>query len=682
MALVEKKILESERNSVFVKSTEGDRLVGTVENNKNVFDKYPELIRTKYNELIDLLISMGLDSVAKDLSDRYTKDETRGLVEVETRALVEDVNIDLATGAITITKKDGSSQTIDTALEKIPATFEFEVDENEDKYYLKVTNTDGTESRTEITNLMNQYTFQPSSTIAFTVTGSGTTTFVKAEILAKSITLSALAEEVIQFISQSTTQVATDRAVVEAAKMEVIDASITVTDNLALSIVAKEEAVKYGIMSKSYAIGTTGSRTGEETDNSAYYSRQAAYYSRQAETYKNQAHEIAGKDIVFRSELESTYATYAFIDDNCNKAGEITIPAEGWQDDVANSGFYILTMESEAVTEDSILEINLDADSILVADDCGLKPVVTSFNGGFMIYADSVPGDAMTGSLLITGRVLPLTAPGSGGGTGTPGVGIESIEQTTLSVEDNGDNVLTITLTDGTVENFYVQNGSKGSKGDKGDPGSDANVTTSTISNALGYTPAKQSDVNQLSEEIADLILVMSKSDFEELTEEELVAKFEKGTRILIINDESENLVPTSISPNGAVFNGCGYLTGNRLNSSGAIVATDNAVVTGYMPFTYGKTILINGALSEAPYGGQYIATYNQAFELMGVFTISGLIDKSSGNSVQIEDNTYEHRLPTGSFTSAIYTNAFKDASFIRVSVNPCLGENLSVILE
>lgn len=504
MALVEKKVLESERNSVYVKSTEGDRLVGTVENNKNVFDKYPELIRTKYNELIDLLISMGLDSVAKDLSDRYTKDETRGLVEAETRALVEDINIDLATGAITITKKDGTSQTIDTALEKIPATFEFEMDENNDRYYLKVTNTDGTVSRTEITNLMNQYTFQPSSTIAFTVTGSGTTTHVKAEILANSITLSALAEEVTQFINQSATQVATDRTVVEAAKKEVIDASITVTDNLALSIVVKEEAIKYGIMSKSYAIGTTGSRTGEETDNSAYYSRQAAYYSRQAETYKNQAHEIAGKDIVFRSELESTYATYAFIDDNCNKAGDITIPTEGWQDDVANSGFYILTLESEAVTEDSILEINLDADSILIADDCGLKPVVTSFNGGFMIYADSVPNDVMTGSLLITGRVLPLTAPGGGGGTGTPGVGIESIEQTTLSVEDDGDNVLTITLTDGTVQKFYVQNGSKGSKGDKGDPGSDANVTTSTIINALGYTPAKQSDVTQLSEEIVD----------------------------------------------------------------------------------------------------------------------------------------------------------------------------------
>ena len=46
--LIDKKILESERNAVYVKSTEGSRLAGTVEQNKNVFDKYPELIKEKF----------------------------------------------------------------------------------------------------------------------------------------------------------------------------------------------------------------------------------------------------------------------------------------------------------------------------------------------------------------------------------------------------------------------------------------------------------------------------------------------------------------------------------------------------------------------------------------------------------------------------------------------------------
>lgn len=61
--------------------------------------------------------------------------------------------------------------------------------------------------------------------------------------------------------------------------------------------------------------------------------------------------------------------------------------------------------------------------------------------------------------------------PDAGSGTGTPGVGIASIQQTTKSTEDDGVNVITVTLTDGSKSTFEVENGSKGSKGDKGDKG-------------------------------------------------------------------------------------------------------------------------------------------------------------------------------------------------------------------
>lgn len=37
--------------------------------------------------------------------------------------------------------------------------------------------------------------------------------------------------------------------------------------------------------------------------------------------------------------------------------------------------------------------------------------------------------------------------------------------------------------------------GAKGDKGDKGDPGSDASVTAANIKSALGYTPAKSTDI-------------------------------------------------------------------------------------------------------------------------------------------------------------------------------------------
>ena len=57
------------------------------------------------------------------------------------------------------------------------------------------------------------------------------------------------------------------------------------------------------------------------------------------------------------------------------------------------------------------------------------------------------------------------------GEPGADGVGVQSVEQTVVSAEDSGDNVVTVTLTDGTVSEFVVKNGSKGSDGEKGADG-------------------------------------------------------------------------------------------------------------------------------------------------------------------------------------------------------------------
>lgn len=60
---------------------------------------------------------------------------------------------------------------------------------------------------------------------------------------------------------------------------------------------------------------------------------------------------------------------------------------------------------------------------------------------------------------------------GSGGVNGKDGVGISSVEQTTISTDDGGINVVTVTKTDGTTSNFQIRNGSKGNKGDTGEKG-------------------------------------------------------------------------------------------------------------------------------------------------------------------------------------------------------------------
>lgn len=66
------------------------------------------------------------------------------------------------------------------------------------------------------------------------------------------------------------------------------------------------------------------------------------------------------------------------------------------------------------------------------------------------------------------------------GEKGDTGVGIASVEQVIRSEEDGGENVVAITMTDGSVSGFVVNNGQRGSqgevgpqgeKGDKGDQG-------------------------------------------------------------------------------------------------------------------------------------------------------------------------------------------------------------------
>jgi hypothetical protein len=63
----------------------------------------------------------------------------------------------------------------------------------------------------------------------------------------------------------------------------------------------------------------------------------------------------------------------------------------------------------------------------------------------------------------------------------------------------------TLTVTSASGTSSADLKGDKGDKGETGANGSDASVTSTSIKNALGYTPAKQTDINNLSQEIADL---------------------------------------------------------------------------------------------------------------------------------------------------------------------------------
>ena len=98
------------------------------------------------------------------------------------------------------------------------------------------------------------------------------------------------------------------------------------------------------------------------------------------------------------------------------------------------------------------------------------------------------------------------------------GIGIESLEQTTISTDDSGINIWTATLTDGSTYQFEVRNGQRGEKGlqgatgEKGDPFTYADFTAEQLAElkgpkgekgdtgdtgpagANGYTPVRGTD--------------------------------------------------------------------------------------------------------------------------------------------------------------------------------------------
>lgn len=71
------------------------------------------------------------------------------------------------------------------------------------------------------------------------------------------------------------------------------------------------------------------------------------------------------------------------------------------------------------------------------------------------------------------------------GNTGADGVGVQSVVQTTTSTADGGDNIITVTLTNGNIATFTVKNGSKGSDG------SSATVTVDSALSASSTNPVQ-----------------------------------------------------------------------------------------------------------------------------------------------------------------------------------------------
>ena len=99
------------------------------------------------------------------------------------------------------------------------------------------------------------------------------------------------------------------------------------------------------------------------------------------------------------------------------------------------------------------------------------------------------------------------------------------------------------------------------------------------------------------------------------------------------------------------------------------ITQTRQGCVTGYIPFDPGKKLYIYGSKSPLGTAGNYVTTYDAEFNFIGVDymeSLSGITEKTD------EKNLY-------TFEANTTQPMFNNASYIRVSLNPCEGKDIIV---
>ena len=127
------------------------------------------------------------------------------------------------------------------------------------------------------------------------------------------------------------------------------------------------------------------------------------------------------------------------------------------------------------------------------------------------------------------------------------------------------------------------------------------------------------------------------------------------------------NQVSTSVDTDGSIFNGTGYKTGYRLNSSGAETETSGCIVSGFIPYA-GQVIRVrtSGGLGLTQ-SGNYLAMYDSSFQILYSASFSGL---TNNGAVFAEDGT-DYCLLTvdpAAITNTTYQDYLASAAYIRCS--------------
>ena len=201
--------------------------------------------KTALNESNLNRMDLGLDN----LDDRVIALDAAKFNTETANTLIKDWVIDEQTGVITITKLNGEKILFDLNIEKIPVNFTLS-----DDGIITMTTDDGEQFTANIGAMIPILTFEDSDEIAVSVSGEGVNKTYSFSVKNGSITEEKLNPT---YLGEIHTQVA--RA----------ESSATSAD------ASEKNAASSSALAKSYAVGGTGTRDGEDTDNAKYYAEQA-----------------------------------------------------------------------------------------------------------------------------------------------------------------------------------------------------------------------------------------------------------------------------------------------------------------------------------------------------------------------------------------------------------------------
>ncbi len=183
-----------------------------------------------------------MDSAIDALDNRIISQDVLKVNKSEINANIADWTMDETTGVITITKYNGEKIIFDLNIEKIPVGFSMS-----DDGIITMTTEDGTQFTADIGSMIPVLTFEDSATIAVSVTGTGKNKTYSFSIKTGSVTDAMLQPNYLADIR------------VESAN----------------ALAYSQSANAKSVLAESYAVGGTGTREGEDTDNAKYYMEQA-----------------------------------------------------------------------------------------------------------------------------------------------------------------------------------------------------------------------------------------------------------------------------------------------------------------------------------------------------------------------------------------------------------------------